>query len=188
MNSKSNHSQSLYDTASKLTGRFRRMIQEMNLATEFDAADLVHETFVVCAGRYPKSNWSNKDRRLLVTVARNLCVDRIRHRRRTVQLDPMVSTPLDRPCACTDDPQTRDVMGLRRLRTALRDLPEQDRQVLVQRADGLSLADIARATRTSPNTVRSSYRRSLARLRAIMGRNDLVERFHRAGSPPRARK
>jgi RNA polymerase sigma-70 factor (ECF subfamily) len=56
------------------------------------------------------------------------------------------------------------------LQKALLELSVEDRSVvLLHDVEGLTFDEIGRATRTSVNTVKSRYRRALAKLRAILG-------------------
>ena len=126
-----------------------------------DAKDLTSETFVkaLTAEAEPRAETVKA---YLFTIARNL------HRkqwRRTLRLEPMADDYVDP--AARPDVAAADREELDRAMTAIRDLPELDRTVLLLRVqDNMSYEEIAAVTGISATTAKVKVFRARSRLAA----------------------
>jgi RNA polymerase sigma-70 factor (ECF subfamily) len=135
-----------------------------------EAEDVVHDVFVVVgdraasyvAERGPVGAW-------LVTLARNLSIDRLRRRHRRASLDRTVAEPPDDgPVRPVLDPESlaigADERG--RVRRALARLPEQQRTMLeLSYFSGLSYLEIAAHENVPLGTIKSRLSRAILALR-----------------------
>lgn len=131
------------------------------------AADVVQETFTRLLTRPPRRPGPLKP--WIFTVATNLARDdgRERARRRRLTLRHEGRQPVgDAP----DDPETAAVRNdLRdRVRSALAELPERDRSVLLLRENGFSHREIARAVGTTEKSVGTLIVRALNKLEVTL--------------------
>jgi RNA polymerase sigma-70 factor (ECF subfamily) len=93
----------------------------------------------------------------LFACVRNAVLNDIKHRQRNVALEPE---------AAWFDPPERDYAGEENLRRALKNLAEDQRQVVILHVWGeFTFAQISEILQISANTAASRYRYSLARLR-----------------------
>lgn len=111
----------------------------------------------------------------LYRVARNCFIDHIRRNKRhtqTVDIDPdNQPDPDDLP-----ETQTERSLARRRLHAALRQLPEEQRDVfLLHEEGGLSLDHIASITGTNRETAKSRLRYAVSKLRAAIDEPPVVK-------------
>ena len=129
-----------------------------------DAEDVVQDAFVKLLQHLRAGGDRGNLRAWLFTVAANRCRDRLRRRLRWL---PWSSETDQRPAPVSVDPI--DVEPARR---ALRALPTRDRLLLSLRAQGLSYADIARATGIRPTSVGRLLARAVDRWKRSLKEND----------------
>jgi RNA polymerase sigma-70 factor, ECF subfamily len=121
-----------------------------------EALDVMQETFAYLFGKFPGFTLSARLTTFLYPVLKNLCVDRLRKRRPTLDANELA----DRLAAPPAPPSATDVQRL------LYRLPPQPREVLLLRfVDDLSLAQIAAALDVPLGTVKSRLHNALDRLR-----------------------
>jgi RNA polymerase sigma-70 factor (ECF subfamily) len=147
-----------------------RYVRSFGLGSD-GARDVVQDVFLslfrhICLNR-PRTNIKG----WLFRVAHNLALKQRRasSRRMESALDDEL---LDRLLDPSDNPEERVAHGERRQRflAVLRAMPEQDRQCLYLRAEGLTYRDIARALGISLGSVAKSLNRAMQRLvRADIG-------------------
>lgn len=139
-----------------------------------EAEDVVHDAFVLVgerAGQYVPERgavgaW-------LVTLARNLSIDRTRRRERrgTIARDVLAHDPEARAAATPQDPETQ-VAGAaerERVRRALAKLPDVQRATLeIAFFEGLTYAEIAEREGVPLGTIKSRAARALATLREAL--------------------
>lgn len=126
-----------------------------------DAEDAVQEAFVRC--------WRSRGRvaepvAYLYACVKHCALDRRRDRGRQALREEAAARPEGEPwfAGRIEQDERRAAID-----AALRDLPEDQREVLVMKVwGGLSFPQIAEALRISPNTAASRYRYALAKLRA----------------------
>lgn len=138
------------------------------LANPMDAEDAVQEGFVRFWRREGKLNQGNQG--LLFAAVRSAALDLLRkegrrqRREQTAYEEETVSgleTPFFDPAETADD--------TRQLELAMRDLPAEQREVLVLRIWGeLTFAEVAVALAILPNTAASRYRYALASLKKTL--------------------
>jgi RNA polymerase sigma-70 factor (ECF subfamily) len=154
-------------TSAKLYGVALRVSGEAPLAEE-----ALQDVFVKVwdrAGQYRANGYSPMT--WLVTITRNAAIDRLRSARAAGEAAPVSEAEL---VADTGrGPEASAIAGdaARALDLCLRELPP-DRAAMVRAAylHGASYTDIARATETRRNTVRTWLRRSLMQLRECLSR------------------
>lgn len=135
-----------------------------------EAEDLIHDAFVAVnerAGQYSPERGSVIA--WLVTLTRNLSIDRTRRRERRCALARDVIS--HEPPASTRDPErlTSDASEADRIRRALAALPEAQRQTLeVAFFEGLSYPEIAAREGVPLGTIKSRAARALAALREAL--------------------
>ncbi len=158
----------LYDrTAAKLFGVCLRVLRDRAVAE-----DVLQEVFLRIwdkAGLYRANGYSPMT--WLITLARNAAIDRRRKiaaQGRAAGIDEAetLADPAPGPAAAVEAGDEA-----RALRACLAELPE-DRADMVRRVylDGLTYAELAAATETKLNTVRTWLRRSLLQLRECLSR------------------
>jgi len=137
------------------------------LADRATAEDLLQEAFLRVYLHRETYRPTAAFRTWLFTIARNLALDHLRRRgivqERVGEAERVRTTPDPAP-----GPLRRVEAGeeLRRLEDALRRLPPGQREVLLlSRYAGLSHAEIAEVTESSPEAVRVALHRALRRLR-----------------------
>lgn len=134
-----------------------------------DIEDLRQEVYMrVCAAAYAEI--PKQTRPLVFTVARNLLIDRVRHEQ-IVSIEAVEN--LDALNVAIDEPAPeRTVIAreeLRRLQSALDDLPERIRvAVIMQKIDGCSVQEIAGRLNTSERTVKRTLSEGVRALAEIM--------------------
>ena len=130
-----------------------------------DAEDVVQTAFVRFWKKHPTASRENFP--LLYTAVRTASLDLLRgeERRARRENEPEVGLPIDgTPCF---DPEPGCDLVTAQLQSALRELPGEQREVIVLRvwAD-LTFQQIAITTGAPLNTVAARYRYGLAKLRA----------------------
>lgn len=160
------------EAAAVFVRRYQRRVFGLALAilSDHDAAnDVAQEAFarvwrhasVFDARRGTVSTW-------LLTITRNLAVDAARMRR-AVPVDPAVLEAIDLPA---EEPLPGgDVVlprELRRLRTALAQLPAEQRRALLLAVFGLSTREISELDDLPLGTVKTRIRTALLRLRTSL--------------------
>lgn len=133
------------------------------------ADDLVQETFVRALQHADTLDKRASFAPWLATVARRRSIDEIRFRRRL----RLVATTPDVESGSAEDPaeQVLKQEMVRRLRTALGELSNRERQLLLRQVThGLSLAELAEEEDTSVASVRSVLSRARTKLRGSLER------------------
>ena len=125
------------------------------LGSNAESEDVVQDTFVKLLRHLETDGDRTNLRAWLFTVAANACRDVIRQRSRWLPWRPQ----LDRRTVGFDAAQP-DLQGARR---ALSALPVRDRMLLSLRAQGLSYAEIARASGVNPVSVGRLLARAIDR-------------------------
>lgn len=154
-------------TSAKLFGIALRVLKQ-----DAPAEEVLQEVYLKVwnrAGQYRVNGYSPMT--WLITITRNAAIDRLRRRSaRGAQAD--VDALADRLAAPGPGPEAQAVMSdeARLLHQCLAELPE-DRAEMVRSAylDGATYAEIAEATGTKLNTLRTWLRRSLMQLRECLG-------------------
>jgi RNA polymerase sigma-70 factor (ECF subfamily) len=132
-----------------------------------EAEDVLHDAFVIVserAGQYVPERGSVAS--WLITLVRNLCIDRARRRERRgalIQREALTAAGGDMraPDVLVDDAAERD-----RVRRALATLPDAQREtLLVAFFEGLSYPEIAERDGVPLGTVKSRAARAMAALR-----------------------
>ncbi len=140
-----------------------------------DAEDAVQEVFVDLwrsAARYEVTR--STEAGWVAMVTRRRLIDRLRHRQRGVELEPLPDG-----FDVADDTQSDDARDDRvdRARAALRSLPEAQRTALeLSLLHGRTHDEIAKAVNTPLGTVKSHIRRGLQRARALLQQSDARHR------------
>jgi len=138
---------------------------------DVEAEDVAQEAWVAALAHRP--TFESSLRPWLATVVRNFATER-RRARKSAALDPAVAEPVEP----ADELVARTELSARVARAVLA-LGEPARSTVLWRyAEGLSSAEIARRTNTSPATVRSRLKRALDELRAAL-RDDELARAER---------
>jgi RNA polymerase sigma-70 factor (ECF subfamily) len=134
-----------------------------------EAEDVMHDAFVVVSER--ASQYSSERGSVsawLVTLVRNLCIDRARRRdRRGALLQREAQAP---PDSVRSPESAMDAASDRaRVRAALESLPEAQRETLmVAFFEGLSYPEIAERDGVPLGTVKSRAARAMAALRDVL--------------------
>ena len=149
-----------------------------------EAEDIVHDAFVTVADRalqYAPERGSVVA--WLVTLVRNLSIDRTRRRDRRGSLarDVIVHEPVA-PVATSPRRSTADAAERAKIRRALAGLPEAQRVTLeVAFFEGLTYPEIAARENVPLGTIKSRAARALAALReALLAREGFLHRSERS--------
>jgi RNA polymerase sigma-70 factor (ECF subfamily) len=125
-----------------------------------EALDVLQETFVYLFGKFPGFTLTAQLTTLLFPVVRNLCIDRLRKRRPSIDIDELADM-LPAPQLGSSHAD---------LYRMLRTLPVAQRDVLVLRfVDDLSLQQIAEALGVPVGTVKSRLHNALEAMRKKAG-------------------
>ena len=134
-----------------------------------DALDVLQETFLYLFGKFPGFELRARMTTFLYPAVRNLSLERLRKRGRTV--------PLDGEAGDVEPPEppardTRDIGAERReLAETVRGLPAAEREIVILRfCDEMSLQEIAQALGCPLGTVKSRLHSALSRLRRRLER------------------
>jgi len=151
-----------------------RFILKLSLNTA-TAEDISQHTWmrlveVAEAGRYQASAGATF-RTYLYTLARNRYFDEYRRDREVVGADSPEAIQHDVPDEQAETPEELYArqQDSDRLDRALRDLPSEQREVVVLWMQGLDLVDVAQITGASWHTVVSRKRYALAKLKRVLG-------------------
>ena len=129
------------------------------------AEDLMQATFLSLVRGRGRFHPAIRFRPWLYAIATNAARDHYRRGRRE-QLTEKGEFPAD---AATVDPEARDAGLERRVRSALQQLPPQQREViLLNRFEGLSMAEIAAAVGATETAVKVRAHRGYERLRELL--------------------
>lgn len=121
-----------------------------------DALDVLQDTFAYLFGRFPGFALTARLTTFLYPVVRNLCVDRLRKRRPTIDIDSLADVLPAPPT----DAATGDLLRL------VQTLPTAQREVLLLRfVDDFSLQQIAEALDVPLGTVKSRLHNGLEAIR-----------------------
>jgi RNA polymerase sigma-70 factor (ECF subfamily) len=139
---------------------YRLLLGILNSAA--DAQDALSEVFLAVSRQ--NSSKIRHLRAYLLTAARNQAIAILRRRRREIPTDPADLCFFD---SAQLEPQ--QIFLAHRIEAALRELPSEQREVIVLKIyEGLTFAEIARITRTRPNTAASRYRYAADKLRRLL--------------------
>ena len=122
------------------------------------ALDVLQETFVYVAGKFPGFKLTSRFTTFLYPVVRHLS---IAQRQKASRLNPQAALP-----EAADESRSATGTSLEDLEQVLEALPKTHREVLILRfVDGLDLAEIAEAMQIPLGTVKSRLHNSLKTLR-----------------------
>lgn len=125
------------------------------------AEDLVQEAFVRVWRQRARLREPERLEGYLATAVRNLAFDQLRRRQTRARGDLLAARP-----ERIEEPHRPD---LERIDAALRELPPEQREVVVLRVQaGLPFAEVALRTGAPLGTVHSRYRYALTRLRELL--------------------
>jgi RNA polymerase sigma-70 factor (ECF subfamily) len=130
-----------------------------------DCEDVLQETFLALFQHLHRGKSRDNLRGWLFRVAHNLALKRCYRRRRNLEVptEAMAETSAIDPAPNPED-QASNSQRQRQLLAVVQSLPEQDRQCLVLRAEGLRYREIAGVLDMSLGAVSLSLVRSLARV------------------------
>ncbi|NIM04780.1 MAG: sigma-70 family RNA polymerase sigma factor [Armatimonadetes bacterium] len=129
------------------------------LSSAADAQDALSEVFLAVARRNPGR--IQHPRAYLLASARHKAISFLRRRKREMPADPADGRFFDTANLGSDQ-----TLLAHRIETALRELPPEQREVVVLKTyEDLTFAEIAKISRTRPNTVASRYRYAVEKLR-----------------------
>jgi len=132
-----------------------------------DALDVMQDAFAYLFSKFPGFELRAKMTTFLYPVVRNLALEKVRKRGRTVPIADSDST--EREPEPAPDPADAAERGIR-LGEALGELNEGERDVVHLRfTEGMKLGEIAEALSTPLGTVKSRLHSALARLRKMLG-------------------
>jgi RNA polymerase sigma-70 factor (ECF subfamily) len=140
-----------------------------------DAADVFQEAFRYLYAHAATYEPSARFTTYLYRIARNLCIDILRRRKRwnLRALEPEVDVQDPAPAARS---RIEDEEIEANLRSALEEVPDPYREVVLLRVtQGLAYEDIARITDTPLGTVKSRLHTGFEVLRQILKRRKLIE-------------
>ena len=134
-----------------------------------DHDDLLQDILVAIWRALPRFRAESSERTFVFRVAHNRgCTFRARRRRHEpLASDAPIADPRPGPDANLDDARRRE-----RLVAAVRTLPDTQRQAVLLRLEGLSLAEIAAAQATSEANVSVRLTRARDRLLELLGGGD----------------
>ena len=154
----------LYDRhARPLFGFIRK-----HLADAHEAEDVLHETFMTMLRERDSGRAALNLRAWLYQVARNLCLNRLRARKRGARaIEAAATEPVDNELP---DRLLEDRQSAERLRRAVERLPSGLAELYALRAGGMSYEELAAVLSIPVGTVKSRIHEMVARLRQEMER------------------
>lgn len=155
----------LYDRhARPLHGFIRRMLGDAH-----EAEDVLHEAFVAMLRERGRDEVVSL-RAWLYRVARNLCLNRLRARRRGERALAAEAADLADRSAPSAEERYEDRESARRLRAAVARLPDALAELYALRAGGMSQEEIGAVLGVPVGTVKSRTHEMVTRLREEMTR------------------
>lgn len=139
-----------------------------HLADAHEAEDVLHETFMALLRERDPARAPSCVRAWMFQTARNLCLNRLRSRRRgerAIEAVGRETVAHDSPAAELESMQTHE-----RLRRAVEALPPGLAELYSLRASGLSHEELARVLSIPVGTVKSRIHDMVSRLREEMNR------------------
>ncbi|MCC6522038.1 MAG: sigma-70 family RNA polymerase sigma factor [Polyangiaceae bacterium] len=141
-----------------------------HLADRHEAEDVLHETFMALLREREAGRAARSFRAWTYQVARNLCLNRLRSRRRGARaLAAVAATPTaptaDHPERALEARETAE-----RLRRAVERLPSEQGELYALRAGGLSYDELSAVLEIPVGTVKSRMHDLVSRLRQEMAR------------------
>jgi RNA polymerase sigma-70 factor (ECF subfamily) len=136
-----------------------------------EAEDVLHDVFVTVADRAGYYGFERGSvLGWLVTLVRNLAIDRLRRRRRRGSLERLHLVHEPKAQVASPEIESADARERTRIQAAIRSLPDSQRAPL-ERAfyEGLSYAEIATDEGLPVGTVKSRISRGIASLRQALG-------------------
>jgi RNA polymerase sigma-70 factor (ECF subfamily) len=132
------------------------------LGSPEDAQDALSEVFLKTARL--DLRLVRRPRAYLLASARNQAISILRRRKREAPVAPSDAVFFDHSRL-----NLAQALLARRMEAALRELPPEQREVIVLKVyEGLTFAEIAAVTRARPNTVASRYRYAVEKLRRAL--------------------
>jgi RNA polymerase sigma-70 factor (ECF subfamily) len=129
-----------------------------------EALDVLQDVFLYLFKKFPGFELRAQMKTFLYPVVRNLALEKLRKRRRTVGLDGEVAEP------AVEDMPAPPVNG-NTLAAAVARLPDDEREIVALRfSDDMALAEIAEALGIPAGTVKSRLHRALRRLGDVLGK------------------
>lgn len=124
------------------------------LGSHFDAADLLHDTFVRVLGRPRSFEEATGERSYLATIARGLCIDHWRRRQLELAwLEVLAARPL--ACQPSTEHTALIIETLHEVDAMLARLPDKVRQAfLLAQVDGLPYREIAERLAVSERMIK----------------------------------
>ncbi len=156
----------------KLTAHCQSLLSASHVGE--DAEDIVQETLVRLWKMRDKLEQYQSIEALGMTIAKNICIDRIRHDKHQqdrYDVESWEEMPGDAKAQCTSNTSTdaaiigKDTQRL--IDQALSKLPDTQRRMLLMRSEGMTLDEIAAicgANKTSTKTMISAARRTMLRM------------------------
>ncbi len=139
-----------------------------------EAEDIVQETWVRLWKMRDKLDQYQNIEALGMTIAKNLCIDKLRqhkHRQNLYAVESLDDMPSKAQAQCTSSTSSDEaIIGkdtMRQIKQALAKLPDTQRRMLLMRSKGMSLDEIALAcgaNKTSTKTMISAARRAMLKM------------------------
>jgi len=132
------------------------------------ASDMFQETFIKVHDHAHTLRDGGNVRSWMYTIARNNCINCLKRRKRQVPLDEKHENRQDEDQLAPDEVLERNSMH-RALDAAIEQLPENQREAVILREfEGLSYAEIAKATHTNIGIIRQRLWRAKQTLRTML--------------------
>ncbi|RLB58098.1 MAG: hypothetical protein DRI90_17145 [Deltaproteobacteria bacterium] len=138
-----------------------------HLSDPHEAEDVLHETFLALLRQRSEARSVRSFKAWLYQVARNLCLNRHRSRKRAASATKVMAQAPRRPEQEPDDRLLRR-QAAQALRAGVAKLPDSLAELYALRAGGLSYADIADLLGIPLGTVKSQMHELISRLRQEM--------------------
>ena len=132
------------------------------------ASDMFQETFIKVHDHAHTLRDRGNVRSWMYTIARNNCINYLKRRKRQVPLDEQHENRRDEDQLTPDQALERSSMH-QALDTAIGNLPENQREAVILREfEGMSYAEIAKATHTNIGVIRQRLWRAKQTLRTML--------------------